>query len=928
MSQRSNASDSTAPSQGLVPLPAALAGRYHIVQPLPTADEGVDALLVEAADGQRAVARIYRYGIRPRNEALQRMSAAAPRHVVQLLEQGQAVNGQCYELLEYLPEGSLQQRLARGNLTTEQARALVEEFNAALTFLHQRGILHGDIRPDNVLIRQWQPLQIALTDFGMSTATAATLRFTTADRAAQYRAPETAAGVIGAAADYWALGMILLEALTGKHPFAGWSGMVILYQLMARAVPVAGVEEPWLTLCRGLLLRDPKQRWGSVEVQRWLAGDTRLRVPVEVIAPEAVTFRPRPFYRLGGVECQTASALAAQMAQHWQVAIKDLTQGSISDWLRQTLSDQAVLDVLNVDDMDADERLLRLIAQLAPEMPPVWKQWSLTTESLSAAAQAAKENDAASQALLVDLYHSPLDILGIYAAAGNAQCRQLQAAWREAVAEYEKMWQAMRVYGMPTKLRPDWAVALPDLLLAAISPAFQDELHAEIQTLAQRLNDRPAWLDGLLKSPVHSGGALVLRIIMQWLPLSVAIQQYVTPRLETLLREFAILHRSPDFQHALDQLDQKMRDGSYGSLQEVEQALRALQEGAQTLVNALRHYLALWEQTAVNSAACPVLRQWQSRVAAPRYADAQSFQKDLTQPLRWRIGIDNWERPVASALDWKHESATLLSGTPRGKNAVAFSPDGRWLASGGHRSVRLWRVDSAQCAATWTGHGGSINALAFSPDGRWLASAGLDRSIRIWRVDSGQCAAIWSGHVGNVNAVAFSPDGHWLASAGMDRTVRLWQVATGQCAATWTGHAGIINAVTFSPDGHWLASAGVDRTVRLWRVDLGQCTAILGRSGRVNAVAFSPDGRWLAGGSGRFSDRHKEDDAVRLWRLENRQCIAALPGHTESVNAVAFSPDGRLLASGSADRSVRQRRSQCAAVAAGKPAVCSDLAGA
>ncbi len=70
-------------------------------------------------------------------------------------------------------------------------------------------------------------------------------------------------------------------------------------------------------------------------------------------------------------------------------------------------------------------------------------------------------------------------------------------------------------------------------------------------------------------------------------------------------------------------------------------------------------------------------------------------------------------------------------------------------------------------------------------------------------------------------------------------------------------------------------------------------------------MAFSPDGRWLASGSGRFSDRHKEDDAVRLWRLENRQCIATLPGHSESVNAVAFSPDGRLLASGSGDRSVR-----------------------
>ena len=926
MSPLSIFSDSTVPSQTPALLPAALAGRYHIVQPLPTAGEGVDVLLVETADGQRAVARVYPYGIRPRDEVVQQMSAAAPCYVVRLLEQGE-VNGQCYELLEYLPEGSLQQRLVRGHLTAGQVQALVEEINAALTFLHQRDILHGDIRPDNVLIRQWQPLQIALTDFGMDTATAATLRFTTADRAAQYRAPEIATGVISAAADYWALGMILLEALTGKHPFAGLSGMVILYQLMARAVPVVGVEEPWLMLCRGLLLRDPKQRWGQGEVQRWLAGDTHLRVPVEVIAPEAMTFRPRPFYRLGGVECQTASQLAVQMAKHWHIAIKELTQGSISDWLRQILSDQEdwtqpVLEVLNVDDMGADERLLRLIARLAPNVSPVWKQWSLSIESLIAAAwMAKKENDAENQAFLVELHHGPLDILGIYASAGNTQCQQVKTTWWVAVAEYEKTWQTVLTYGIPAKLRPDWVVALPDLLLAAVSPAFQDELRVEIQALALRLTDRPAWLDRLLKSPLRGGSALVLRTVLQWLPLSIAIQQYVTPRLEILLREFAILHRSPDFHHALDQLDQNIREGSYGSLQEVEQALSILQRGAQSLVDALRYYLALWEQTAINSAVCPVLRQWQPRVAAPRYADAQSFQKDLTQPLRWQIGVDSWERPVTSALSWNHQNTTLLSGTPRGKNAVAFSPDGCWLASGGgQRIVRLWRVDSGQCAATWTGHGGSINALAFSPDGRWLASAGLDRSIRMWRVDSGQCAAIWSGHVGNVNAVAFSPDGHWLASAGADRTVRLWRVATGQCMATWTGHTGIINAVAFSPDGHWLASAGVDRTVRLWRVDLGQCVAILGRTGRVNAVAFSPDGRWLASGSGRFSDRHKEDDAVRLWRLENRQCIATLPGHSESVNAVAFSPDGRLLASGSGDRSVRLWRlenRQCVAILPG-----------
>ena len=81
-------------------LPAALAGRYHIVQPLPTAGEGVDVLLVETADGQRAVARVYPYGIRPRDEVVQQMSAAAPCYVVRLLEQGE-VNGQCYEPVSY-----------------------------------------------------------------------------------------------------------------------------------------------------------------------------------------------------------------------------------------------------------------------------------------------------------------------------------------------------------------------------------------------------------------------------------------------------------------------------------------------------------------------------------------------------------------------------------------------------------------------------------------------------------------------------------------------------------------------------------------------------------------------------------------------------------------------------------------------------------
>ena len=905
-------------------LPPTLAGRYRAVESLPAAGEKADLLLVEAADGRRYVARIYRYGLPAKAEALQPISLEAPPFLLRMLEQGQSA-GCDYELLEYLAEGSLRQRLAQGALSPESARMLAEQLSAALAYLHQRDILHRDLKPENVLIRQWQPLQIALSDFGIAPVTG--MRASAADSAAQYQAPEVASGMMSMAADYWAMGMILLEALTGKHPFAGWSGMVILYQLTARAVPMTGVEEPWLTLCRGLLLRDPKRRWGLAEVQRWLAGDADLRAPLEIVAPEAVTFRPRPFYRLGGVECQTAPQLALQMARHWQIARKELAQGAMSDWLRYTLGDQKdeaarlALQILDDPDMNADERLLRLIAQIAPQIAPVWKECSLDNDSLIAVAQAAINGDTSSQSLLLELLQGSLDILGIYAAAGNPQCQQLQIAWQGTVAEYEKTWQTVLAYGVPAKLRPDWALALPDLLLATLSPSFQNQLQSEIATGSKSVNDRPAWLDRLLKSSPHSGSALVLRAVLQWLPLSIAIEQHITPRLEALLKEFAILHRSPDFHIALNQFDQRVRDGSYGSLPIVEQALNGLRDGAQPLVDALRQYFALWQQTAVNSAACPVLRQWQTRAAAPRYADAPALCHFMMQPLRWRISAESWQRPITSALGWKHESTVLLSGLSKASNPVAFSADSRLLASGsGDRSVRLWRVDSGQRIAAWVGHSGAINALAFSPDGRWLASAGMDRVVRLWRVDSGQCAALWSGHIGNVNAVAFSPDGHWLASAGADRVVRLWRVTAGQCLATWTGHTGIINALAFSPDGQWLASAGVDRTVRVWRVDSGLCVAVLGRTGRINTVAFSPDGRWLASGSGRFSDRHKEDDAVRLWRLENRQCVATLPGHTDSVNAVAFSPDGRLLASGSADRSARLWRlenRQCVETLAG-----------
>ena len=539
-------SDGDEPIMGL---PSALRSRYTVLRELPNPGTEADVLLVRDTDAgpgasgrDLKVVKVYRRGMHADQAVWAKVQALWSDNIVHFVETGTS-GGRDYEVMEYLPGGNLTQLApGSGRLPLSTVIEVVRQVAGGLAELHHLGIVHRDLKPENVLVRSALPVDVVVTDFGLSRVPEQSVVAASRTGTLAYLPPETLlskGAQSSKARDWWALGMIVRELLTGTRPFEEMTEAGIYQAVSLRPVDLSDIDDPRAKLlCRGLLLRDPSVRWGAEQVHEWLIGGT----PEVAEESDADLSGIKPFV-FEKVQYRERKALARAFARSWNAAARRFfvamgTAASASsswralqEWLEQFAN--AETDPENLYQMideqllsptkPPDVKLLTLIQWLDPTLPAVYRGRPLDPENLVAVAEHAAlsdDPDAEAGRIVTDLYQN--DLLpqlarmraGAALAAVNVRWHELDNRSQQLSTAYHR---DLPDYARQQLTKADDGRRRAALLFLALDPeAHPARLEQHMAQAAALLPAPVPWFDQLradvLNRPDPIGQALLVAV--------------------------------------------------------------------------------------------------------------------------------------------------------------------------------------------------------------------------------------------------------------------------------------------------------------------------------------------------------------------------------------------------------------------------------
>jgi WD40 repeat protein/predicted Ser/Thr protein kinase len=755
-----------------------------------------------------------------------------------------------YLVMKLIDGPSLAQALAGKPLPPEQAASLTVQIARAVHHAHQRGVLHRDLKPGNILIDSAGFPHV--TDFGLAkivenesspTVTRAVLG------TAAYMAPEQATGgarEVTTAADVYGLGALLYEMLTGRAPFGGETTLETLRNVTDTDAPRpasinARIDRDLETICLKCLEKDPARRYGTAEaladdLQHWLRSEPIEARPASMASYVAKWMRRRPavsgllvallMVTLAGIagiviEWRSAKTLAVREMHARETAEKDnyVAQMNLA---QQAWEQRNIINLRQILDATANytgkgfewffwERQLRLSLKTLRGHPD---EVSSVAASPDGRWIVSGSDDGA--AIVWD------------AATGvSVQTLRGHSADINSVAWF------------PDSRR---VITGSDDHTAKIWEAATGKVLATINSGNGRVKSVTVSADGHLFATGNQDGTTSI---------------WKTDEVRQIIM--------------LPGHDDRVL------------SLKFSKDNRFLLTGSTDNTARLWDVSAKR-----VLRTFTGH---SDYVSGVAFFPDEKRVLT--SALDNtakiWDAATAQLLQ-------TLSGHAYYVQSIAISPDGRYIATGSSdRTARIWDANTGNLLLTFNAPTDEVRAVDFSPDGRELITGSSDGIVRQWDFEEKPFTLILRAKANPYFAAGLSADGRFLACGTIDSPgTEFWDLDTARLVKIFT-NLSCTRALGFSADGKWLAVAD-NSAFDLWKIG-SEDELRVPLMTRLYSIALSPDGqKVLAGGwSG----------SVSLWHAGAKPGVINLAGHTRAVTSVAFSPDGRRMLSTSTDGTVR-----------------------